>query len=247
MKISALSDIGKTRQSNQDFYSVKQIEKDLTFVAVCDGMGGVSGGNIASASAVKVIAESILENVNANLNDEEIKNAMLKSIENANGFIYSSSSSNPELAGMGTTCVCAIINKNKVHLANVGDSRAYFISDDSIFQITKDHSIVQEMLDSGKITENEAVNHPRKNIITRAIGVSKEIKIDYYELEINKNDIIFICTDGFSNYASNENILTLAKESKFEDLARNAINFANEAGGQDNITVVALRRDIPNG
>ena len=247
MQISSSSDIGKLRQTNQDFYNIEQLEDDLTWVAVCDGMGGASGGNIASASAVKVMSEFILNSVHGALSDEEFKENLLKSINYANEFIYSSSSNNPSLKGMGTTCVCAIINKNKAYLANVGDSRAYFISNDNIFQITKDHSIVQEMIDSGKITKDEAVNHPRKNIITRAIGVAENIEVDCYEFDLNKDDIIFICTDGFSNYASNEQILKLAKESEFEDLAKNAIDFANDAGGHDNITVVALRRDIPNG
>ncbi len=247
MQVSSSSDIGKVRQTNQDFYNIEQLEDNLTWVAVCDGMGGACGGNIASASAVKVMSEFIINNVNSALKGEEIKANLVKSVEHANEFIYSSSNNNPDLKGMGTTCVCAIINKNKAYLANVGDSRAYFISSDNIFQITKDHSIVQEMIDSGKITEDEAVNHPRKNIITRAIGVSQDIQADCYELDLNEGDIIFICTDGFSNYASNEQILKLAKESKFEDLAKNAINFANDAGGHDNITVVALRSDIPNG
>lgn len=247
LKISALSDIGKTRQTNQDFYNIEEIEKDLTWAAVCDGMGGVSGGNIASASAIKVMTESITNSINTSQEGEELKNALVKSVKAANEFIFSSSNNNPSLSGMGTTCVCAIISKNKAYLANVGDSRAYFISNDNIFQITKDHSIVQEMLDSGEITKDEAINHPRKNIITRALGVSEEVKIDCYELDINENDIIFLCTDGFSNYASNEDILKLVKENKFEALAQSAINFANNAGGHDNITVVALRRDIPNG
>ncbi len=243
MQICALTDVGKVRSNNQDFHESKIVSTDCAWAIVCDGMGGAAAGNIASKEAVQTVKNYLQANFTCDLSAEDIHDMIKTAIEQANEYIYSLAQNNAEFSGMGTTLVLLVIKENNIFLASVGDSRAYMISEQSIYQITKDHSMVQEMLDSGQINEEEALNHPRKNIITRAIGICEDIKIDYYELNSDKDFMVFMCTDGFSNYASNEKILELTSNSKFSQLGKNCVDYANEAGGQDNITVVAIRRD----
>ncbi len=243
MEISALTDIGRVRVNNQDFYNIKIFSDDFAWAVVCDGMGGAAAGNIASKTAVEIIIEHIDKHLDCHHDDEQIMNTAIDAVKKANSTIYDDSTNDPELSGMGTTVVLSIVKNDKLHIISVGDSRAYLITQDNAYQITKDHSMVQEMLDSGKISKEEALNHPRKNIITRALGVSDEIQVDYYQAILRKNDIIFLCTDGFSNYASPETIYQITRSCDFENLATTAVNFANECGGQDNVTVIAMRRD----
>ena len=141
---------------------------------------------------------------------------------------------------MGTTVVLVAVFKGKIHVAHVGDSRAYLLSNDKIKQLTSDHSIVQEMLDEGEITQEEAENHPNRNVITRALGLSKDVNIDYSTENRKFEDKIIICTDGLTNYLDCEEILECSKRKKDNDLLDEFISIANERGGSDNITVVIL-------
>ncbi len=243
LEICALTDVGKVRSNNQDFYETKIVSPDCAWAIVCDGMGGAAAGNIASKQAVQQIKSYLQDNFNDNLCEKDMKNFISDAVQQANSFIYSLAQTEPKFEGMGTTLVLILIKQNDIYIASAGDSRAYMINEQNIYQITKDHSIVQEMLDSGQINEEEAVNHPRKNIITRALGVSEKIEIDYYQLNLDTDFVLFMCTDGFSNYASKEKILEIINNHSFAQLGRKCIDFANEAGGQDNITIVAIRRN----
>jgi len=244
LNIVSLTDIGLIRSSNQDSFKTSSVSNDLAWAVVCDGMGGANGGSVASRLAVKIISESINSKFNSDnkMSDEEIKNVLISAAYQANSIIYDRALVDESLSGMGTTVVAAIVKPDKIYLINAGDSRAYLITKTEVTQITKDHSIVQDMLDCGEITSKEARNHPRKNIITRALGADKFIDVDYFEVTFDKENTLLMCTDGFSNYMENDKIFTLAKNTNFEFLAREAVTLAKGAGGSDNITVDPVSR-----
>ena len=179
MKIVAKTDIGLQRESNQDSYAAGELPGAVAWAVVCDGMGGAAGGNFASSTAVKVISERITSSYRDGMSASSIRNMLTSAIAAANISVYDMSKADPELTGMGTTVVVAIVVDNNVFIAHAGDSRAYILSDGSLNQLTKDHSIVQEMIDNGTLTPDEAKIDPRKNIITRALGVDYELRIDF--------------------------------------------------------------------
>lgn len=240
MRIVAKTDIGSVRPNNQDSYAAGQLSDSVAWAVVCDGMGGASGGNIASSTAVKIISERITSSYKDSMSRSSIKNMLISAIAAANIEVFDESRSDEALAGMGTTVVAAIIADESVYVAHAGDSRAYILSNGSLNQITKDHSFVQEMVDSGRLTPDEAKDDPRKNIITRALGVNDELRVDFYEEFINKDDVVLICTDGLTNYVTVDEIVTLISDGDFNNFAERLINRANENGGGDNITVVTM-------
>lgn len=242
MRISALTDKGLVRESNQDNCKFGHFSDGSAWVIVCDGMGGAAGGNIASDHCVDIVSKDITENFREDMGKNAIRDLLTGAVFRANKEIYRESRANKELRGMGTTVIVALAAGNAVHLASVGDSRAYLVSEYEVYQITKDHSVVQEMIDRGQLTERQAKIHPRKNIITRALGVSYNVDIDYFEVEMKEENSIFICTDGFSNYVAKNKILQIIKYTQFEDTAKQSVELANEAGGEDNITVAVIGR-----
>ena len=163
---------------------------------------------------------------------------MYEAVSGANQAIYLKSEKDKNLKNMGTTVIVCVVNRNKLYVAHMGDSRAYLISDDKITQITTDHSMVQEMLDNGKLTIEEARNHPQKNIITRALGVSSDIKLEYNTIDIKKGDIVLSCTDGLTNTVEEQDIYNICKNPKNqEEAVSELITTGNKNGGNDNITV----------
>lgn len=240
MKIVAKTDIGKQRKSNQDSYAAGELPNGVAWAVVCDGMGGVSGGNVASSTAVKIISEQITSSYRVGMSPNSIKNLLVSAINAANISVYDISRANLELEGMGTTVVCTIVTDSVAYIAHAGDSRAYLISGDATTQLTKDHSVVQEMVETGKITEIEAKNHPRKNLITRALGVEADIRIDYCDVELSQGDILLLCTDGLTNYVDNEEFSEVIENNSYYEVADLLIGKANDNGGGDNITVVAI-------
>ena len=224
---------------NQDCYCAGEHDSGMTWIVVCDGMGGPAGGNIASSTAAKILSDNITLKYKKNMSRRSVKNLLLTAISAANVNVYEMSISNRELEGMGTTAVAAIIEKGVAHIINVGDSRAYILNENGIAQVTKDHSLVQQMIDYGKLTPDEAKTHPHKNIITRAVGIKDNVDADYFEIEMNKDDILILCTDGLTNNLSDEDIYSIVTENKSSDFIDILVNQANENGGSDNITVVA--------
>ena len=240
LKIVAKTDKGKIRESNQDAYAVGELPGEVAWAVVCDGMGGHAGGNIASALAVKVISDKITSCYNAKMRDSSIKNLLDSAITAANIEVYDMADSHNELYGMGTTVVCAIVRGDRVFIAHAGDSRAYIATQDSVKQITVDHSVVQDLVNSGKITEDEAEHHPNKNLITRAVGIDKAIDIDFAEADLFDNETLILCTDGLSNYVSDTELLEDIKDGQYYAFADRLVKRANHNGGGDNITVVAI-------
>ena len=240
LKIVAKTDKGLTRDSNQDAYAVGELPDEVAWAVVCDGMGGHAGGNIASALAVKVISDKITSCYNSKMRDSSIKNLLDSAITAANIEVYDMADSHSELYGMGTTVVCAIVRRDCVFIAHAGDSRAYIASDGDIRQITTDHSVVQNLINIGEITESEAEHHPKKNLITRAVGVDKAIEIDFAEADFNDNDTLILCTDGLSNFVTKDELLEDIKDGQYYAFADRLVKRANNNGGGDNITVVAI-------
>ncbi len=242
MKIVAKTDKGKIRESNQDAYAVGELPGEVAWAVVCDGMGGAAGGNIASALAVKVISDKITSCFNEKMRESSIKNLLDSAITAANIEVYDMADSHSELYGMGTTVVCAIVRQDTAYIAHAGDSRAYIAGNDEVKQITTDHSMVQDLVDRGKITAEEAEHHPNKNIITRAVGVDKRIDIDFDQFDLNESETLILCTDGLSNYVSTNELLEDIKDGQYYAFADRLVKRANNNGGGDNITVVAIAK-----
>lgn len=240
MRIVAKTDVGLVRSNNQDSYIAGELPNSVAWAIVCDGMGGAAGGDYASSTATKMISDRISSSYRDGMGTNSIKNMLVSAITAANVSVYDVGKANDELQGMGTTVVAAIVVDNTVCIAHVGDSRAYILSNDSIRQVTKDHSVVQEMVDEGRLTPDEAKEDPRKNLITRALGVSEDIVIDFYEEYISDSDVLLICTDGLTNFVENEEICDLTNDGKFYEYAERLVTRANENGGGDNITVVTI-------
>jgi len=245
LRIIGLTDTGMIRKTNQDDFTYGILSENASYTVVCDGMGGANAGNVASSSAVKVVSEAITKGFNEKLEGEQIKALLLESVQAANLYVYQQSISDKALNGMGTTIIACVIANNATSgsiafVAHAGDSRAYHLSGENILQITKDHSIVQNLVENGKLTPEEAKEHPRKNLITRALGVEKSLDIDLYEASFAENDIILICTDGLTNHVDTNEISEIVLQNGFENCAKQLIKAANENGGSDNITIVVV-------
>lgn len=239
MKIYSKTDVGKVRSSNQDAFFAGELENGAVFGIVCDGMGGANAGNVASETAVKIISDYILRSYRIGMDEFEAEKMLKNAIESANFEIYGLASSNSDYSGMGTTAVVAIVQENKAVIANVGDSRIYLVGDD-ISQLTRDHSVVQSLIESGKITPEDAKVHPRKNVITRALGTEESVVTDTSQLEMTTGETLLLCTDGLSSYVDKEGILKVFKDTKPEFVPKELVKLANSGGGGDNITVVTL-------
>ena len=241
MNIVGKTDKGIIRQQNEDSFDYGVFDDGVGWALVCDGMGGVHGGRMASTIAIEMIADKIKKCYNKHMPVASLENLLLSSITTANVTVFDRGSVDEELRGMGTTVVAAVVKNNEACIAHVGDSRAYKISEGKIEQVTKDHSLVQEMLDNGQITKQEIEFTPIKNIITRALGISEEVEIDFDFVCINPGEAIVLCSDGLSGLVSDREILEAYLENDFETLADKYIELANAYGGRDNITVVIMK------
>lgn len=236
MKISSATSTGKIRALNEDSFFVSDTSDGTVLAVVADGMGGHNAGEVASAEMVNMLKNSVFSA------GTDAKTVLLDAIECANNAIYKMSVRSPQLHGMGTTVTACVITDGKVTAAQVGDSRLYLIRDGEITQITKDHSLVEMLIESGSITKEDAKHHPQKNVITRAIGTDSTVQADIYEFNATPGDTVLLCSDGLVNMVEDEKILSLITETEdFETLAGNLVNEAENAGGVDNITAVLIR------
>jgi protein phosphatase len=174
------------------------------------------------------------------MSSRSVKNLLVTALDNANTRVFDLAQASDALMGMGTTVVAAIVSGRKACIAHAGDSRAYLLFGDELLQLTKDHSVVQVMVDTGQITEDEARHHPRKNLITRVLGVAETLEADYCEEELPPGSVLLLCTDGLTNCVEPDEFPALLKQNGFANFADDLVLLANERGGQDNITVVAI-------
>ncbi len=244
MRVGAVTDIGKVRQINEDNYYIPQdISAHIPLFVVADGMGGHNAGEFASKEAIDVVTGYLYQNYdNCNKDRNNIIQMIKESILCANQAIYQKSQSDPNLQGMGTTLVVVLIYNGKLYIGHVGDSRVYAIRRNNIYQLTRDHSYVEQLVNNGTITREQALNHPQKNIITRALGTEENVEIDLSVRKFFKKDTIILCTDGLTNLVTDEEIKQKAvKFNSCQYLAEELVNTANDNGGNDNITIVVIR------
>ena len=240
------TDIGKKRETNQDCLGAKELSCGMTILAVCDGMGGASGGEIASGMTLDIFLSACERDLAYDMSDGQIRSALSAAVHEANAAVYKLSKEHPELEGMGTTLVAALIidNRNELFLINVGDSRAYSVCGNKIEQLSFDHSYVQFLVAKGDITPEEAKTHPDRHVITRAVGADESTKADIDIIEIEKNNslpyYLLLCSDGLTGMVENEEILKTITSSKSpKESVEALIRAANDAGGDDNVTVLA--------
>lgn len=238
MKTFSITDTGVTREMNQDYYFATDTNLGNlpSLFIVADGMGGHKAGDYASRHTIERVVASISRN-----SSEEPVTIIQEAISKANELLVAESNEDETKSGMGTTLVIATLVGDKLIVANVGDSRLYVISD-MVRQITRDHSLVDEMVRLGELNPSEARSHPDKNIITRAIGAQKNVKADFFEVELAEDDYVLMCTDGLTNMVRDEEILDIVRSEKEpEAIAHKLVRMANDNGGRDNITVTIIK------
>ena len=233
------SDVGIVRKLNEDYAGYIE-EEEYKLYVVADGMGGHNAGEVASEMAVNAVKAYVKENYK-----NEGSNVIENDILFANEKIYDKAIGGLEYKGMGTTLVAALVYEDEVIVANVGDSSCFGIIGNDIIKITKDHSLVQELIDSGSITEEEGRNHPKKNVITRALGTNNVVKIDIFKIHINTYDKYLLCTDGLSNEVLEEEILREIKNiNDYNTACDKLVLLAKNRGGRDNITVLLFGGEV---
>jgi serine/threonine protein phosphatase PrpC len=230
VQVGAKSDVGRVRQANEDSYLL-----DEPLFVVADGMGGHIAGDVASSTAVETIEKQSSE---ASPDDME---TLVRLVRSANSRIWEKAQGDPTLKGMGTTCTLLLLDGARAHFAHVGDSRAYLLRGNTLTQVTEDHSLVGRLVKEGRLTLEEAENHPQRSIITRALGVDPEVEVDLLTVDLAPGDRIVMCSDGLSSMIGSDAMTTaLTQTDDPQAAADRLVELANEAGGEDNITVVVL-------
>jgi serine/threonine protein phosphatase PrpC len=237
----ALTDTGRMRENNEDALSF-DAEQGLAVLA--DGMGGYNAGEIASGIATTFITTELgrwLSQAGAQALTREVRRAMEICVDNANHSIFNSANTNSQYAGMGTTLVVGVFQGTRLVLGHIGDSRCYRWRNGSLVQITRDHSLLQEQLDAGLITPEQAAVSPNRNLVTRALGVETSVALEVNEHRVEPGDIYLMCSDGLSDMVSDTAIATLISgDIPLDALARSLIEGANACGGRDNISVLLV-------
>jgi protein phosphatase len=244
-KIGMLTDVGKVRTIDEDSilaadlsFGINSESEKFLLLAVADGMGGHAKGEEASKIALNTLTKTIIPELFGNTSFTDL---LENGIKNANQEILEYTVKNPESSGMGTTTVCALVKGNNIHLANVGDSRAYVISDDGIRRVTKDHSYVQSLIDEGQITEEEARDHPQKNVITKAVGIMESVEPDTMKLTLDDDESLLLCCDGVIAHLTDEDIhKIICNENNPQNACQQIVDLANQRGGSDNISLIIL-------
>ena len=241
MQSWGLTDKGCVRKMNQDAYEIQQLDRNTLLCVVCDGMGGAKSGNIASSLAVDVFSQEIQRTWMANMEWDKADQILKSAVKLANFTVYDQAMQFEEFDGMGTTLVAAFIRGRRVSFVNVGDSRAYIINQNGIRQITKDHSVVQMMVDRGELTAEMAKSYPGKNLITRAVGTEITVSSDIFRQELNKGDFLLLCSDGLSNLMDDQEILfEVVHGVNKERCCKRLLDIAISRGSPDNVTCVLV-------
>lgn len=242
MEIGVKTDVGRIRGNNQDAYYISP-KGDYPLFIIADGMGGHKAGEIASKMAIEIISDN-LKNLLTKLTveDKDVKDIIENSILQANDKIYKKSMENEKFSGMGTTVTLACAINEKIFIGHAGDSRAYLLRNGTLSQMTEDHSLVEELIRNGSISKEEAKHHPQRNIITRAVGTSQEIKADLVVESKRKDDILLLCTDGLTNMLDDDEIRdSLLINEDIQKACEELVKLSNDKGGFDNITILAVK------
>ena len=241
MLIYGKTDIGMVRKENQDSYDIRAaLPSGHTVGVVCDGMGGPAGGKQASGIAVKAYMDFLETRLESGMDIPDLRRVSRDAVSEANRAVWNAAQS-MGYPSMGTTLVSAIVCASGVMISNVGDSRAYYLYGNQIFRVTRDHSLVQNMIERGELTEEEARVHPQRNLITRALGPDESVECDNYVCHLPVGASLILCTDGLVNTVTDTEILNLARDTAPERLPAKLIDAARERGAPDNVTVVLMR------
>ncbi len=239
MQLWGLTDAGNLRQQNQDAYAIVNFSHDRALMIVCDGMGGAKSGNIASAMAVEVFTDEVRRTQKLAVNSDRAAQILLNALELANKAVYEQSQLDDDYRGMGTTLVAALILKNTAVIINVGDSRAYHFTQTGVELVTRDHSIVELMVQRGELTREQAKNYPGKNLITRAVGTEPSVEADLYIQPLRRDECLLLCSDGLSNeMADQEMLFEVAHGIRKSDCCQRLMHIAKNRGAPDNVTVI---------
>lgn len=237
----ALTDAGCVRHQNQDAYKVEPLGKNTLLTVLCDGMGGAKSGNVASSLAVDVFTQAVKREWKHSMDTAAVKNMLSAAVKLANFTVFDQSNQFDEFSGMGTTLVAALVTGKKAVVANVGDSRMYLVNSDGIRQITRDHSLVQVMVDRGDLTAEAAKSYPGKNFITRAVGTESMVQCDLFEIPVVSGDYLLSCSDGLSNMMDPQEMLfEVMHGEQQEDCCQRLLDIAKGRGAPDNVTCVLV-------
>ena len=241
MQYWGITDAGCVRAQNQDAYELRQLGKNALLAVVCDGMGGARSGNIASLLAADVFTQEVERSWNPSMPQERIDQMLTSAVKLANFTVYDQAQQFEEFDGMGTTLVAVLIHGRHMTTVNVGDSRAYIMDADGIAQQTKDHSLVQLMVDRGDLSAEQAKSYPGKNLITRAIGTEQTVCCDIFHREVSRGDHILLCSDGLSNMMDDQEILFEAVHGIGKHrCCKRLLEIAKNRGAPDNVTAVLI-------
>ncbi len=240
MNVTGDTHIGLVRETNQDAMAFGPLCQQAEYAVVCDGMGGANGGNIASEIAVRIIGERIRAAYESGQPIRSVDHLLESAMAAANIEIYDKAQSSPQLEGMGTTVVTVIRYGRTAYISHVGDSRIYLLRNGELKAVTRDHSVVQEMIESGQLTEEQAKSHPRRHFITRALGVAEEEYGEYDELDLLPGDKLLLCTDGLTNMVDVPSITAMLSAAPNRQAVSDLIKAALDNGGTDNVTAVIM-------
>ena len=241
MQSWGLTDKGCVRKMKQDAYEIRQLDKNSLLCVVCDGMGGAKSGNVASSLAADVFSQEIERTWTPNMEWDKADQMLKSAVKLANFTVYDQASQFEEFSGMGTTLVAALVRGRQVSFVNVGDSRAYIINQKGIRQVTRDHSVVQMMVDRGELTAEMAKSYPGKNLITRAVGTEVTVLCDVFRQELSKGDFLLLCSDGLSNLLDDQEILfEVVHGVNKERCCKRLLDIAVSRGAPDNVTSVLV-------
>ncbi len=241
MQFWGLTDPGCVRKQNQDTYMIEQLDRNTLLCVVCDGMGGAKSGNIASSLAADVFTQEVKRSYSSLMDREKVDQMLRSAVKLANFTVYDQAQQFEEFDGMGTTLVAVLVRGKKATIINVGDSRAYGINDQGIFQLSTDHSLVQMMVDRGELTPEAAKTYPGKNLITRAIGTEPVVLSDMIHLDVAKGDFLLLCSDGLSNMMDDQEILfEVVHGAAPADCCQRLLSIAKNRGAPDNVTSVLI-------
>ena len=243
MKYAVATDTGKVRKNNEDFQAVISAGQDTVFV-IADGMGGHAVGELASRTAVEYVISTLPNELESANNKKDIEDLLRRVVEKANVKVYLESLDNREFKGMGTTLTVAVLRDWRLYLSHIGDCRVYMLHGSTMDRLTVDHTLVQELIDSGSISEVEALTHPKRHVLLKSLGVNEFMSPDSYSIDISQGDLILMCTDGLYGYVDESEIRTILRRHKdLQACADQLVSQANQAGGKDNVTVILVHLD----
>lgn len=242
MQYWGLTDPGCVRKQNQDTYMIEPLDRSSAVFVVCDGMGGAKSGNVASSLAADVFIQNVKNSFSSLMDREKADQMLLSAVRQANIAVFDQSQEFEAFEGMGTTLVAVLVRGKKATVINVGDSRAYGITSEGIFQLSTDHSVVQMMVDRGELTRESARNYPGKNLITRAVGTEPMVMSDIFHMDVAKGDFLLLCSDGLSNMMDDQEILFEVVHGADPALCcQRLLEIAKNRGAPDNVTSVLIK------